>query len=214
MFQGQCIASDQLSDYSCQCYPGYSGSRCNLLTSVSFQEPEARLALKAPSFRQRLNVTFQMITKLDRGVLVYHGKDAHLAVELFEGRIRTSYYLNNHPPSLVFSPVAGEPIWLQLIFCTIFNIPIFSPVSDGLPHIVQLWILGKNLTMKIDDHEPATVINDGPNEFLDSDGETRLYIGGIPKHSQDRLQKLYHFKDTSSFSGIQDKITFEDVKKR
>ena len=36
-------------------------------------------------------------------MIVYHGVDEHLAVELFLGRLRVSYNIGNYPVSTMFS---------------------------------------------------------------------------------------------------------------
>lgn len=46
-------------------------------------------------------------------VLLYDGQNEHLAVELFNGRIRVSYDVGNHPVSTMYS----------------FEVKSFSPIN-------------------------------------------------------------------------------------
>jgi slit protein 2 len=44
-------------------------------------------------------------TEQDNGVLLYDGQSEHLAVELFNGRIRVSYDVGNYPVSTMYRHV-------------------------------------------------------------------------------------------------------------
>lgn len=48
------------------------------------------------------NVTIVFATTQDNGVLMYDGHQEHLAVELFNGRIRVSYDIGNYPVSTMY----------------------------------------------------------------------------------------------------------------
>ena len=48
-------------------------------------------------------MTLLLSTRQRHGVIVYHGVDEHLAVELFLGRLRVSYNIGNYPVSTMFS---------------------------------------------------------------------------------------------------------------
>ncbi|KAJ9579590.1 hypothetical protein L9F63_004775, partial [Diploptera punctata] len=78
---GICFQPMGSNDYICKCAPGYSGKRCEYLTSLTFVH----------------NNSFQ-----ENGVLLYDGQSEHLAVELFNGRIRVSYDVGNYPVSTMY----------------------------------------------------------------------------------------------------------------
>jgi slit protein 2 len=44
-------------------------------------------------------------TEQENGVLLYDGQSEHLAVELFNGRIRVSYDVGNYPVSTMYRHV-------------------------------------------------------------------------------------------------------------
>lgn len=48
------------------------------------------------------NVTMLFATTQENGVLLYDGQSEHLAVELFNGRIRVSYDVGNYPVSTMY----------------------------------------------------------------------------------------------------------------
>lgn len=54
------------------------------------------------------NVTITFSTTQDNGVILYDGQSEHLAVELFNGRIRVSYDVGNYPVSTMFRYVHEE----------------------------------------------------------------------------------------------------------
>jgi len=70
---------------------------------VSLRESDAYVSLPPLSHRPRSNVTLLLSTRQRHGVILYHGVDEHLAVELFLGRLRVSYNIGNYPVSTMFS---------------------------------------------------------------------------------------------------------------
>jgi hypothetical protein len=49
------------------------------------------------------NITLVVSTLKEQGILLYHGFDEHMAIEVFRGRIRVSYDIGNYPVSNMFS---------------------------------------------------------------------------------------------------------------
>jgi len=96
---------------------GFEGKKCEKLSSVRLGEWDAYVSLPPLSHRPRSNVTLLLSTRQRHGVLVYHGVDEHLAVELFLGRLRVSYNIGNYPVSTMFS---------------------YEQLSDGTVHPAQL----------------------------------------------------------------------------
>jgi slit 2 len=82
---------------------GFEGKKCEKLSSISLLEKDAYVSLPPISHRPRSNVTLVLSTRQQQGVVLYHGVDEHLAVELFRGRLRVSYNIGNYPVSTMFS---------------------------------------------------------------------------------------------------------------
>ena len=82
---------------------GFEGKKCEKLSSISLQEKDAYVSLPPLTHRPRVNVTLVLSTRQPHGVILYHGVDEHLAVELFRGRLRVSYNIGNYPVSTMFS---------------------------------------------------------------------------------------------------------------
>ena len=72
------------NDYVCKCAPGYSGKRCEYLTSLSFLHNASYVELEPLNVKPAANVTITFATEQEDGVLLYYGDYQHLAVELFK----------------------------------------------------------------------------------------------------------------------------------
>ena len=80
----------------------YTGKRCEYLTSMSFTHNTSYVEMEPLAVKPRANVTIVFATTTQNGILFYTGRDQHLAVELFRGRIRVSYDVGNYPVSTMF----------------------------------------------------------------------------------------------------------------
>jgi len=107
---------------------GFEGKKCEKLSSVSLRESDAYVSLPPLSHRPRSNVTLLLSTRQKHGVIVYHGVDEHLAVELFLGRLRVSYNIGNYPVSTMFS---------------------YEQLSDGITAMITVTVLAQPLVVKI-----------------------------------------------------------------
>lgn len=107
-FQGFCFQPDNADDYVCQCVGGYGGTKCDRLEAVSFTNADSFLAFEPPNMKNAVNLTMTLITEASKGIIFYYGNDTHVAAELFEGRIKVSYYIGNYPASIVFSMVKSK----------------------------------------------------------------------------------------------------------
>ncbi|XP_022707108.1 protein slit-like [Varroa jacobsoni] len=190
---GVCFQPDtDGSDYECRCTPGFTGKRCDILSSVSFRE-ESFVELDTLATRPSANLTIQFATAHKFGILAYDGsqeKGHHLAVELFKGHVRVSYDVGNYPASNVFS---------------------YEEVSDGAFHSLELLLWGRNLTMRVDDGNPRSIVNDGANEYLDLDASNPLYIGGLPADRAEAAVRLWHLKNFTSFVGCMQGVFINEV---
>jgi slit 2 len=101
---GVCFQPNPASaDYVCKCAPGYSGKRCEYLTSLTFLHNDSFVELEPLRTKPEANVTIVFSSTQQNGVLMYDGNNEHLAVELFNGRIRVSYDVGNYPVSTMYS---------------------------------------------------------------------------------------------------------------
>lgn len=79
-----------------------AGKRCEYLTSLSFIHNTSFVQLEPLRTKPEANVTIVFATTQENGVLLYDGHQEHLAVELFNGRIRVSYDVGNYPVSTMY----------------------------------------------------------------------------------------------------------------
>lgn len=80
----------------------FEGKRCEYLTSLSFVHNTSYVELEPLRTKPEANVTIIFATKQENGILVYDGHQEHLAIELFNGRIRVSYDIGNYPVSTMY----------------------------------------------------------------------------------------------------------------
>ncbi|XP_047039037.1 protein slit [Helicoverpa zea] len=166
------------NDYLCKCAPGYSGRLCEYLTSLTFSHNDSLVELEPLRTTPQANVTLVFSTTQLHGVLMYFGENEHLAVELFNGRIRISYDIGNHPTSTMYS---------------------FEMVSDGNYHKAELIAIKKNFTLKVDDGPARSIINEGPKEYLRL--ERPMYLGGVPEDIAKEAFSKWHLRNITSFKG-------------
>lgn len=170
---------DGFLNISGRCAPGYTGKRCEMLTTVSFGDTNSFVELDMLKAKPDANVTLSFATTQQNGVIIYNGQKHHIAVELFRGRIRVSYDVGNYPVSTMFS---------------------YEQVADGDYHKVELLVAKQNFTMRIDGGRSRTIINNGENEYIELD--TSLYLGGLPKYAGEVASKQWHLRNISSINGL------------
>ncbi|XP_046659132.1 protein slit isoform X2 [Homalodisca vitripennis] len=175
---GICFQPMGSNDYICKCAPGYTGKRCEYLTSLSFVHNTSFVELEPLRTKPEANVTVIFSTTQDNGVIMYDGQNEHLAVELFNGRIRVSYDVGNYPVSTMYS---------------------FEMVADGKYHIVELLAIKKNFTLRVDRGMARSIINQGEQEFLRL--TSPLFIGGIPPEPGQNAFSQWHLRNLTSFNG-------------
>ncbi|XP_045540917.1 protein slit [Papilio machaon] len=166
------------NDYLCKCAPGYSGRLCEYLTSLTFNHNDSLVELEPLRTSPQANVTLVFSTTQHHGVLLYFGDSEHLAVELFNGRIRISYDVGNHPTSTMYS---------------------FEMVSDGSYHKAELLAVKKNFTLKVDDGPARSIINEGTKEYLRLDRP--MFLGGVPEDVAKDAFSKWHLRNITSFKG-------------
>lgn len=127
------------------------------------------------------NVTIVFTTTHENGVLLYNGMDQsgeHIAVELFNGRVRVSYDVGNYPTSTMYS---------------------YEMVSDGKPHMAELVAIKKNFTLRVDRGQARSIINEGTREYLKLN--TPMYVGGITAEVANTAFSQFHLRNVTSFQG-------------
>ncbi|KAL0853154.1 hypothetical protein ABMA27_012914 [Loxostege sticticalis] len=170
--------SSLAGDYLCKCAPGYSGRFCEYLTSLTFSHNDSWVELEPLRTAPQANVTLVFSTTQKHGVLMYFGDNEHLAVELFNGRVRVSYDVGNHPTSTMYS---------------------FEMVSDGDYHKVELLAVKKNFTLRVDEGPARSIINEGSKEYLRLDSP--MYLGGLPEDVAKVAFGRWHLRNVTSFKG-------------
>ncbi|KAI4457821.1 slit [Holotrichia oblita] len=180
---GVCFQPSGSNDYLCKCAPGYSGKRCEYLTSSTFIHNTSYVELEPLVTKPEANVTIIFATTQENGVLLYDGNVEHLAVELFNGRIRVSYDVGNYPVSTMYS---------------------FEMVSDGIYHTVELIAIKKNFTLRVDRGLARSIVNDGSKDFLKL--TTPMYLGGIPPEPGEKAFTSWQLRNLTSFKGCMKEV--------
>lgn len=180
-------------------YVNLTGKRCEYLTSLSFVDNNSLVELEALRTRPEANVTIVFSTNQENGVLIYNmggtggigghngnngnsasGSSEHLAVELFNGRVRVSYDVGNYPTSTMYS---------------------YEQVSDGRPHMAELIAVKKNFTMIIDRGVARSIVNDGPKDYLKL--SKPMYVGGLAPEVASIAFTEFHLRNVTSLRGKQ-----------
>lgn len=171
------------SDYICKCAAGYTGKRCEYLTSLTFIHNNSFVELEPLRTKPEANVTVVFSSTQQNGVLMYDGNNEHLAVELFNGRIRVSYDVGNNPTSTMYS---------------------FEMVADGKYHVVELLAIRKNFTLRVDRGLARSIINEGSKEYLKLN--TPMFLGGVPAEAAQQAYKQWHLRNLTSFKGCMKEV--------
>uniref|UniRef100_A0A8C0F828 Slit homolog 2 protein n=1 Tax=Bubo bubo TaxID=30461 RepID=A0A8C0F828_BUBBB len=149
----QCIIKE--SEPICQCLSGYQGEKCEKLISINFVNKESYLQIPSAKIRPQTNITLQIATDEDSGILLYKGDKDHIAVELYRGRVRVSYDTGSYPASAIYS---------------------VETINDGNFHIVELLAVDQILSLSIDGGSPKIITNLSKQSTLNFDSP--LYVGG------------------------------------
>ncbi len=92
-----------------------SGKRCEYLTAVTFSHNKSFAELEPLRTKPDANVTVVFSTTHTNGVMLYDGHSEHLAVELFNGRLRISFDVGNYPVSTMFRCWSKFSIFLYFL---------------------------------------------------------------------------------------------------
>uniref|UniRef100_A0A452SD00 Slit homolog 3 protein n=1 Tax=Ursus americanus TaxID=9643 RepID=A0A452SD00_URSAM len=97
----QCIVVQQ--EPTCRCPPGFAGPRCEKLITVNFIGKDSYVELASAKVRPQANISLQVATDKDNGILLYKGDNDPLALELYQGHVRLVYDSLSSPPTTVYS---------------------------------------------------------------------------------------------------------------
>ncbi|XP_076101991.1 slit homolog 2 protein-like isoform X2 [Mytilus galloprovincialis] len=169
-------------EYSCECVSGFSGKKCEKLKSVTFKAEDSYIQMSKIDFQLEVNITISLKTESKSGLIFYTGNEPHLAVELFRGRVKISFYTGDDHASTMYSYIYS-----------------FVTIDDDKIHKIQLMVQRRNITMTIDDGKPQSVINQGNNDFLNHDED--VYLGGMPQDVGQAAKDKFHTRNLASFKG-------------
>ncbi|CAM2117906.1 unnamed protein product [Caretta caretta] len=163
----------------CRCRPGFGGPECEKLLSVNFVDRDTYLQFTDLHNWPRANITLQVSTAEDNGILLYNGdRDRDMAVELYQGHVRVSYDPGSYPSSAIYSA---------------------ETINDGQFHTVELVTFEQMVNLSIDGGSPMTMDGFGKPHALTS--EAPLYVGGMPVDVNSAAFRLWQILNGTSFHG-------------
>uniref|UniRef100_A0A8C7HBC8 Slit guidance ligand 1 n=1 Tax=Oncorhynchus kisutch TaxID=8019 RepID=A0A8C7HBC8_ONCKI len=166
----------------CQCLPGFGGPRCEKLVSVNFVDRDSYLLLSDLKNWPQANITLQVSTAEENGILLYNGDNDHIAVEMYQGHVKVSYDPGSQPGHAIYSTTAT-----------------LSTINDGQFHTVELVTFDQMVNLSIDGGLPTTMDSLGGVRPLN--GEAPLYVGGMPVDVHSAAFRLWQIQNGSSFHG-------------
>uniref|UniRef100_A0A673B780 Slit homolog 1b (Drosophila) n=1 Tax=Sphaeramia orbicularis TaxID=375764 RepID=A0A673B780_9TELE len=128
----------------CQCLPGFEGQSCEKLVSVNFVDRDSYVQLQDVKNWPQANITLQVSTAEENGILLYNGDNEPIAVELHQGHVRVTYDPGNQPATAIYSP---------------------ETVNDGHFHTVELVTFNHMVNLSVDGGEPTT-LDSMPEEVM------------------------------------------------
>ncbi|XP_034392503.1 slit homolog 1b [Cyclopterus lumpus] len=163
----------------CRCPPGFEGQSCERLVGVNFVDRDSYVQLRDVKNWPQANITLQVSTAEENGILLYNGDDEPIAVELHQGHVRVTYDPGNQPATAIYST---------------------ETVNDGQFHTVELVTSNRMVNLSVDGGEPTTLDSQGGSR--PGAGDAPLYVGGMPEAAMDgALGSASQTLNGSSFHG-------------
>ncbi|KAF3688050.1 Slit -like protein 1 protein [Channa argus] len=153
----------------CQCLPGFEGQSCEKLVSVNFVDRDSYVQLQDVKNWPQANITLQVSTAEDNGILLYNGDNEPIAVELHQGHVRRDSVLGQASAFTCFT---------QNVCLTLF-MDSAETVNDGRFHTVELVTFNRMVNLSVDGGEPTTLDSQGWSQPGARDAP--LYVGGMPE---------------------------------
>uniref|UniRef100_A0A669B0Z7 Slit homolog 1b (Drosophila) n=1 Tax=Oreochromis niloticus TaxID=8128 RepID=A0A669B0Z7_ORENI len=150
--QNGALCEEKLGTAVCQCLPGFEGQNCEKLVSVNFVDRDSYVQLQDVKNWPQTNITLQVSTAEENGILLYNGDNEPIAVELHQGHVRVTYDPGNQPATAIYST---------------------ETVNDGHFHTLELVTFNRMVNLSVDGGEPTTL--DSQGESRSATGEARLY---------------------------------------
>uniref|UniRef100_A0A3Q2XQI2 Slit homolog 1b (Drosophila) n=1 Tax=Hippocampus comes TaxID=109280 RepID=A0A3Q2XQI2_HIPCM len=144
----------------CQCPAGFEGPACEKLVGVNFVNGDAYVQLHDVMDLPRANISMQVSTGDENGILLFNGDKEPIAVELHQGHVRVTYDPGNQPATAIYSS---------------------ETVNDGLFHTVELLTFERTLNLSVDGGQAATL--DGRPRRQAARMDAPLYVGGLPEEA-------------------------------
>ncbi|XP_077083125.1 slit homolog 1b isoform X2 [Siphateles boraxobius] len=171
-----CVESDGTA--VCQCLSGFGGPSCEKILSVNFIDRDSYLLLSDVKNWPQTNITLQVSTAEDNGILLYNGVNDHIAVQLHEGHVKVTYDAGSQSGSTIYSS---------------------EIVNDGQFHTVELVTYDRMVNLSVDGGLPTTLDSLGHVQPLTRDAP--LYVGGMPENAQSLSFNQWPPLNGSSFQG-------------
>ncbi|CAD5214217.1 unnamed protein product [Bursaphelenchus okinawaensis] len=186
---GQCVLNEE-DELECRCEHGYDGKDCDKRRIIGFNERDSYVALPPWETNPQGNLSFVVRTEKSEGVIAYYGDSkAHLALELFEGRVKVSFYVGNYPASHMYS---------------------YATINDGVHHQMNVSIEGNKFSLTIDQLATQSLVNFGKIQNFQLSSKQFLYIGGLPEAVGKKAVNGFHIKTAESVKGCVTNITINN----
>ncbi|XP_072239710.1 slit homolog 1b [Leuresthes tenuis] len=156
--QNSATCEEKTGTAICHCPPGFEGQSCEKLVSVNFVDKDSYVQLQDIKNWPQTNITLQVSTAEENGILLYNGDNEPIAVELHQGHVRVTYDPGNKPATTIYSA---------------------ETVNDGQFHTVELVTFNRMVNLSVDGGEPTSLDSQGHSQ--PAIGEAPLYVGGMPE---------------------------------
>lgn len=172
--------------FKCLCQPGFTGTLCQSLTSVTLTKNGSHIDLshRFKDNNKIATLTLYISTNKDNGILFYWGNNPitsdkydFVSVEFFSGHVKVKRSLKNEESITLYSP---------------------EPVNDGTTHKIEVEVRENAVSIQIDDENKISRdirFDQSSEEF------TIMQIGGVSPQLLEFGTKMWFFSDSKTFEG-------------